>query len=121
MLYINVVSSVFAIAAQSARRRKHGGVDKLVGELQEVTTTTNNSEHVFLEAMLIVFFLIFQICAFHQGVSFSLRVLPQGSPVRGIGPWVALPIKGERSGPTRLSFPALRLSFLLHSSGEPCR
>ena len=54
MLYINVVSSVFAIAAQSARRRKHGGVDKLVGELQEVTTTTNNSEHFFLEAVLLV-------------------------------------------------------------------
>ena len=45
MLCINVVSSVFAIAAQAARRHKHGGVDKLVGELQEVTTTTNNSEH----------------------------------------------------------------------------
>ena len=44
MLYIVVVSSVFAIAAQAARRHNHGGVDKLVGELQEVTTTTNDSE-----------------------------------------------------------------------------
>ena len=68
--------------------------------------------------MLIVFF-IFQVCAFHQGVSFSLRLLPPGSPVRGMSPWVVLPIKGERSGLTRLSFPAPRLSFLLYSSGEP--
>ena len=28
-----------------------------------------------------------------------------------MSPWVALPIKGERSGLTRLSFPAPRLSF----------
>ena len=70
-------------------------------------------------AMLIVFFLIFQICAFHQGVSFSLRLLPPGSPGRGMSPWVALPIKGERSGLTRLSFPAPRLSFSLYSIGEP--
>ena len=46
MLYITVVGSAFAIAAQAARRCQNGGVDKLVGVLQEVTTTTNNIERL---------------------------------------------------------------------------
>ena len=44
---------------------------------------------------------------------------PPGSPVRGISPWVALPIKGERSGLTRLfSLLASCLPFLLSSQSE---
>ena len=70
-------------------------------------TTTNAIGVCFFLRPCHLYFPIFRLVAFHQGVSFRFLLCPPGSPIFGISSWVALPIKGERSELTRLLFPPL--------------